>query len=134
MCRSQPPPDISTNLPLKTEPLAHQYMFERGLKNSFDTSPGVFPEGQKALDLTKKVEFGEEKFKALNKMYGFDVRNMRNWQRHRDKLLGPDGVRRFDDITNQIPGKARGQWYNTEAFAATQQTPSKSVPPPSSTQ
>jgi len=101
---SQPPPELSVNLPLKTEPLAHQYYFERITRNTLDPTPGVFPENQKALDLTKKVEYYEEKWKVINARYGFDARNIRNWWRYRERTVDEGG----------IPlGERRHSFYNT---------------------
>jgi len=104
---SQPPPDISVNLPLKTEPVARQYLYERALKDSFDPTPGVFVENQKALDITKKREYGEEMWKGVNAMYGFDARNLRNWVRYREKTVDERGLQKVYDEHQK--GQ---QWFN----------------------
>jgi len=109
---SQRPPEISSNLPLKTEPLAHQYMFERGVKGNFEKTPGVFQENQKALDFTKKIEYAEEQWKKINAAYGFDARNMRNWARYKERTINPDG-------TPIVTGAGR---FQTHVYSSTEFT------------
>lgn len=52
----------------------------------------MFPDNQKALDLSKKVEYYEEKWKVINARYGFDARNIRNWWRYRERTVDEGGI------------------------------------------